>query len=47
VLVCDLQLDVPHRHQALCLYQVQQLLLLLLHNVTAPAAHIGTGSCIN
>lgn len=31
------QLDITHRHQALCLDQVKQLLLLLLNNVTTPA----------
>lgn len=46
LLVCHSQLHIPHRHQALCLCQVQQLLLLLLHGITAPAGHM-TGSCIN
>lgn len=34
---CHLQLYIPNRHEALCLYQVEQLLLLLLHDVAAPA----------
>lgn len=33
----DSQLDVTNGDQALSFYQLQQLLLLLLHNLAAPA----------